>query len=61
LCDVEGCQCSCFNGGLLDVHGVEELLGLVQLRGEGEDDDDGDEGLPDCCCFPSVSVFLRLP
>jgi hypothetical protein len=40
---------------------VEELLGLVQLRGEGEDDDDGDEGLPDCCCFPSVSVFLRLP
>ena len=29
----------------------KELLGLVQLRGEGEDDVDGDGGLPDCCCF----------
>jgi len=29
----------------------KELLGLVQLRGEGEYDVDGDEGLPDCCCF----------
>ncbi|KAL9336197.1 hypothetical protein Peur_070685 [Populus x canadensis] len=40
--------------------GVKELLGLVQLRGEGEDDDDGDGGLPDCCCFLlcfSVSFF----
>jgi hypothetical protein len=39
--------------------GVKELLGLVQLRGEGEDDDDGDGGLPDCCCFLlCFSVFL---
>jgi len=29
----------------------KELLGLVQLRGEGEDDVDGDGGLPDYCCF----------
>jgi hypothetical protein len=42
---------SCFNGWLLDVHGVEELLGVVRLRGEGEDVFDGDGGLPDCCCF----------
>jgi len=43
--------------------GVKELLGLVQLRGEGEDDDDGDGGLPDCCCFLlcfSVSFFVCL-
>jgi len=52
---------SCLNGGVLDVHRMEELLRLVQLRGEGEDDVDGDGGLPDCCCFPSISVFLRLP
>ena len=37
---------------------MEELLGLVQLRGEGEDDVDGDGGLPDCCCFPSIFVFF---
>ena len=38
---------------------MKELLGLVQLRGEGEDDDDGDGGLPDCCCFLlCFSVFL---
>jgi len=52
---------SCFNGGLLDVHRMEELLGLVQLRGEGEDHVDGDGGLPDCCCFPSISVFCIFP
>jgi hypothetical protein len=43
--------------------GVKELLGLVQLRGEGEGDDDGDGGLPDCCCFLlcfSVSFFVCL-
>ncbi|KAJ6975431.1 hypothetical protein NC653_031318 [Populus alba x Populus x berolinensis] len=32
----------CFNEGLLDVHDVEEMLGLVQLRSESKDDNDGD-------------------
>jgi len=36
---------------------VEELLRLVQLRSEGEDDGDGDGGLPDCCCFPLCFCF----
>ncbi|KAJ6884529.1 hypothetical protein NC652_031509 [Populus alba x Populus x berolinensis] len=49
---------SCFNEGLLDVHDVEEMLGLVQLRSESKDHNDGDGGLPDCYCFPLCFCFF---
>nr|TKS04995.1 hypothetical protein D5086_0000137640 [Populus alba] len=49
---------SYFNEGLLDVHDVEEMLGLVQLRSESKDDNDGDGGLPDCYCFPLCFCFF---
>ena len=51
---------SYFNGGLLYAHRMEELLGLVQLRDEGEDDGDGDGGLNPGDGGSSPAFFLFL-
>jgi len=54
---------SCFNGGLLDVHRMEELLGLVQLRGQDKDEGDDRLALAGRCLLPPgfLSVSPLFP